>query len=47
MGPEFKRHSEHYGTSTINGLVDRGIAVYTAFKEGRNGKFPIEVTFSI
>ncbi len=34
--------SPYFGTSTIEALVARGIATYTVWKDGRNGKFPIE-----
>ena len=33
-----------FGTTTIQALVKRGVAKYTAWQEGRNGKFPIEAT---
>jgi hypothetical protein len=29
-------------TVTVEALVSRGVAEYTEWKEGRNGKFPIE-----
>jgi hypothetical protein len=32
-----------FGTSTIAGLVGRGAAEYVAWKDGRNGNFPIRV----
>jgi hypothetical protein len=32
-----------WGTPTIEGLVKRGAATYTEWREGRNGKFPVEV----
>lgn len=32
-----------FGTSTINALVDRGVAEFTEWKEGRS-RFPVEVT---
>lgn len=32
-----------FGTSTIAGLVGRGLAEYTAWKDGRNGSFPIRM----
>ncbi len=37
-----------FGTSTIQALVDRGVASYTVWKEHRGypGKFPIEVTLA-
>lgn len=34
------------GTSTIEGLVRRGELEYTDWRDGRNGRFPIEVTRS-
>lgn len=33
-----------FGTSTIEGLVKRGIAEYTQWQEGRSGRFPIRAT---
>lgn len=29
-----------FGTSTVEALVKRGAASYTAWKDGRNGRFP-------
>lgn len=37
-------HCRHYGTKTVAALVIRDVAKYTAWQEGRNGKFPIEMT---
>ena len=33
-----------FGTSTVQGLVGRGVAAYTQWQEGRNGRFPIRAT---
>jgi len=33
-----------YGTSTVEALVRRGEAVYIQWKDGKHGKFPVEVT---
>lgn len=37
---------EHYGvwfgTSTIRALTERGVAEYSEWKEGRDGRFPIQ-----
>lgn len=33
----------YYGTSTIEALVKRGLAEYTVWREGRNGRFPVEM----
>lgn len=30
-----------YGTKTVQALVARGLAEYTEWKDGRNGRFPI------
>jgi hypothetical protein len=30
-----------YGTSTIEALVIRGLAIYTEWKQGRPNKFPV------
>jgi hypothetical protein len=38
--PLFKLHGS-FGTSTIEGLVKRGILVYVEWQEGRSGRFPI------
>jgi len=35
---------DHCGTSTIEALVKRGEMVYTEWKEGRNGRFPVVAT---
>lgn len=35
---------ESHKTSTVKALVRRGIAEYTAWKDGKNGRFPIECT---
>jgi hypothetical protein len=32
----------HFGTKTIEALVIRKILKYTAWQEGRNGKFPVK-----
>ena len=37
-------HGPYFGTSTVEALVRRNVATYTVWKDGRNGKFPIEVT---
>lgn len=31
-----------FGTSTIEALVKRGVMAYSEWKDGRNGRFPIE-----
>lgn len=33
-----------WGTPTVEALVNRGVAKYTAFQKGRNGEFPTEAT---
>src|ERR1700690_3164596 len=35
-----------WGTPTIEALVKRGFAEYTVWKDGRGGKFPIEVSLN-
>ena len=35
-----------FGTPTVEALVNRGLAEYTAWKDGRSGKFPIECTLT-
>ena len=39
-------HRALFGTSTVAGLVRRGAAAYTEWKEGRNGRFPIVATLT-
>jgi len=36
----------HHGTSTIQALVNRGVAIYSSHREGRNGLFPVEITLT-
>ncbi len=36
-----------YSTATVQALVRRGLAEYTQWKDGRNGRFPIEMTLTI
>lgn len=36
----------HVGTSTVEALVKRGVGSYSAWKESRRGKFPIELTLT-
>jgi len=36
-----------FSTPTVEALVRRGLAEYTAWKDGRNGFFPIEMTLTI
>lgn len=38
-----KKHGLWFGTSTVQALVQRGLMHYSRWKEGRKGKFPIEV----
>ena len=39
---------EHYfGVTTIQALVDRGVAEYTKWEDGRSGRFPVEVTLVV
>jgi len=37
-------HGPSFGTPTVEALVRRHIATYTVWKDGRGGKFPIEIT---
>lgn len=46
-GPEYQQWGTSFGTSTVDGMVKRGAAEYTDWKEGRNGRFPVEVSLSI
>lgn len=32
---------EWFGTSTVHGCVTRGALEYSAYRDGRNGRFPI------
>lgn len=43
-GKTYKQWGIYFGTNTIHGLVTRKVAEYTDWKEGRNGRFPIEIT---
>lgn len=38
-------HTDSYGTTTVQGMVERGFARYVGYKHRRHGKgcFPIEV----
>jgi hypothetical protein len=38
----YDHHGVWFGTSTIEALVKRGVAEYSAWQEGRNGRFPIQ-----
>lgn len=38
------RVTSTFSTKTIEALVARGVAEYTQWKDGRNGRFPIKVT---
>ena len=38
--------SAPFGTKTVEGLISRGQGTYTKWKEGKNGKFPIEFTLA-
>ena len=33
-----------FGTATVHALVSRGVAQYTEWQDGRNGRFPIKAT---
>lgn len=33
-----------FSTPTVNALVSRGLAEYTEWKDGRNGRFPIRMS---
>lgn len=46
-GPGFMQGRDvYFGTSTVSGLVMRGAATYTEWKDGRNGRFPIVATLT-
>lgn len=38
---------ESFSTGTADALVTRGAGHYSAWKDGRNGRFPIEVTIAV
>lgn len=41
-------HGNHFGASTIQALVSRGIAEYTGWQDrSSGGRFPIEVTVNV
>ena len=42
--PNWQQSEHSFGTLTIEGLVSRGVAEYSDWREGRNGRFPVEVT---
>jgi hypothetical protein len=33
--------AQHFGTATVEALVKRGVAAYTEWRDGRNGRFPV------
>lgn len=35
-------NSPCYGGSTVEALVSRGIAEYTVWRDGKNGRFPVQ-----
>lgn len=35
---------QHFSTNTADAIVTRGAGEYTAWKDGKSGRFPIEVT---
>lgn len=35
-----------FGTPTVQALVSQGLAEYTEWKDGRNGKFPVRAALS-
>jgi hypothetical protein len=41
-GYAYLQHS--FGTSSVEAIVKRGVAQYSAWKEGRSGRFPVEAT---
>lgn len=45
-GPEHPQYllSQSFGTKTVEALVKRGLGEYTEWKDGRNGRFPVEFT---
>jgi hypothetical protein len=40
--PKYERYGVWFSTSTVDALVKRGRLIYTAWKDGRKGRFPIE-----
>lgn len=38
----YSPYQRTFGTSTVQGLVRRGVAEYVEWQEGRSGKFPIK-----
>ncbi len=45
-GPGLELGGQTFGTNTVHGLVMRGAAEYTDWKEGRSGRFPVEITLT-
>lgn len=39
--------AEHFGTTTVEALVSRGVLVYSQWKENRAGRFPTQATLSV
>jgi len=37
----YQRWAKHFGTPTVEALVTRGLAEYTEWRDGRNGRFPV------
>lgn len=37
----FDRWASHYSTPTVEALVKRGVAEYTEWRDGKNGRFPV------
>lgn len=40
---ETKLWGKSFGTPTVQALVARGLAEYTEWKDGRNGRFPVRM----
>lgn len=41
-----ERREHYFGTTTIQALVDRGLAEYTKWQDGRS-RFPVEMTLIV
>jgi len=41
---EYHAHFRYFVTSTVEGIVNRGVGAYTEWRDGRNGSYPVEMT---
>jgi hypothetical protein len=41
---QWDAQGQSFGTKTVEALVRRGVADYTEWRDGRNGRFPVRMT---